>query len=180
MEITLEQLDRLRVQSQNIQLVDVRSPGEFAAGHVPGAVNIPMDQIEARLPDLDKEKVVLLCQSGRRASMTCDLLKGHHPEVMTLAGGTNAWVEAGRDVVASTRSRWSLERQVRLGAGLMVLTGATLGFLVNPAWFGLAAFVGAGLTFAGATDICAMGSLLAKMPWNQPKPNSSQHHLPSC
>ena len=53
------------------------------------------------------------------------------------------------------------------GAGLLVLTGTALGTWVHPAFHGLAAFVGAGLTFAGLTDRCGMAMLLAKMPWNQ-------------
>lgn len=61
----------------------------------------------------------------------------------------------------------SLERQVRIAAGSLVLVGVLLGALVNPAGYYLSGFVGAGLTFAGITDTCAMGMLLAKMPWNQ-------------
>jgi hypothetical protein len=85
-----------------------------------------------------------------------------------LDGGTAAWIEQGFPAVSSSRSRWALERQVRLGAGLIVLCGLGLAAAVNPMWAWLAAFAGAGLTFAGLTDICAMGSLLARMPWNRP------------
>ena len=63
----------------------------------------------------------------------------------------------------------SLERQVRIAAGFLVLTGVILGFTVHPGFFGLSGFVGAGLMFAGITDTCAMGMLIAKMPWNQVK-----------
>jgi rhodanese-related sulfurtransferase len=83
-------------------------------------------------------------------------------------GGTDACVRAGlpveRDAGAAT---WSLERQVRLIAGLLVLTGVALGAFVHPAGYGLAAFVGAGLTFAGATDICGMAFVLGRCPWNR-------------
>jgi hypothetical protein len=65
----------------------------------------------------------------------------------------------------------SLERQVRIGAGLLVLLGALLGWLVHPAFFALSAFIGAGLVFAGVTDWCGMGMLLAKMPWNNRSPD---------
>ena len=107
MEITLEALDSLK-EKRNVQLVDVRPAGEFAAGHVPGAVNIPMEQVEARLDDLSRDGVVLLCQSGRRASMTCEILQNQHPEVKFLKGGTVAWKEAGRPLVSSRASLWSL------------------------------------------------------------------------
>lgn len=178
MKISLNQLDDLANSEVKPQLVDVRSPAEFAAGHIPGAINIPMDQIESRLADLHEEDVILVCQSGRRAGMTCELIQQHHPKLKVLDGGTVGWQEAQRPIVSSTQTRWSLDRQVRLGAGVMVLTGVTLGFLVHPGWFGLAGFVGAGLTFAGLTDICGMAFVLAKLPWNKPaacqQPNLNQ------
>ena len=61
----------------------------------------------------------------------------------------------------------SLERQVRIAAGFLVLVGAALALVVHPYFVGLSAFVGAGLMFAGITDSCGMGMLLAKMPWNR-------------
>ncbi len=67
----------------------------------------------------------------------------------------------------------SLERQVRIAAGLLVLLGALLGWLVHPAFIGLSAFIGAGLLFSGITDTCGMGMILARMPWNQCKEDKS-------
>lgn len=148
-------------------LVDVRYGSEFAAGHIPGAVNIPMDQIEARLDDLGHDlPLVLICQSGKRARITAGLLAPCQRQIAVLEGGTKAWMEAGLPVVASVKTRWSLERQVRLGAGLLVLSGAIVALAANPGWVFLCGFVGLGLTFAGLTDICAMGIVLGKMPWN--------------
>jgi rhodanese-related sulfurtransferase len=166
--LTPEELKRL-IDQEPVQLVDVRNPSEYAAGHVPGAINIPMDQIEARLDDLSaRGPVALVCQSGKRAGITCELIADHHPELYVLEGGTSAWMAKGNPVVRSTRTRWSLDRQVRLGAGIMVLTGVILGTTVNSGWLFLSGFVGAGLTFAGLTDICGMAAVLAKMPWNKP------------
>jgi len=150
------------------QLVDVRSPSEFASGHIPGAVNIPMDQIESRLDDLRPgSPIVLICQMGKRAQMTANLLAPCHREILVLEGGTSAWIQAGLPVVKSIKTRWSLERQVRLAAGLLVVSAAALAVTVSPLWLGLAAFVGLGLTFAGLTDICPMAELLQKFPWNR-------------
>jgi len=126
-----------------------------------------MDEIESRLGDLPAEHGVLVCQAGKRAAMTRELLSGRVAEMAVLSGGTDAWTKAGLPLVASTRSRWALERQVRLGAGLLVLAGVSLGFLVNPGWFWLAGFVGGGLVFAGTTNFCAMAHLLALLPWNR-------------
>lgn len=77
-----------------------------------------------------------------------------------------AWEAAGLPVVRGKKAI-SLERQVRIAAGLLVLLGAILGFFVNPSFIGISAFVGAGLVFAGITDTCGMAMMLAKMPWNQ-------------
>lgn len=150
------------------QLIDVRSPSEFASGHIPGAINIPMDQIEARLEDINRtQPVILICQMGKRARMTAGLLDPCQLQLSVLEGGTSAWIEAGQPVVQSVRSRWSLERQVRLGAGLLVLAASALALVWNLRWLYLAGFVGAGLTFAGLTDICPMAELLHRMPWNR-------------
>jgi rhodanese-related sulfurtransferase len=149
------------------QLVDVRSASEFAVGHIPGATNIPMDQIEARLDDLRSDvPLVLICQTGKRARMTGALLAPCQREITVLEGGTSGWIHAGLPVVSGTKTRWSLERQVRLGAGLLVLSGACLALAVDPRWLFLSAFVGLGLTFAGLTDLCPMSEILGKMPWN--------------
>jgi rhodanese-related sulfurtransferase len=164
--ITTNELARGDVRA-NALLVDVRSVTEFRAGHIPGAINIPMDEIESRLVDLDANRpVVLICQGGQRARITAELLGPCRGDLAVLEGGTNAWKAAGLTVVTSSRVRWSLERQVRLGAGLLVVSGVLMSLLVNSLWIGLSAFVGLGLCFAGLTDICPMGLVLGRMPWN--------------
>jgi len=160
-------------------LVDVRSASEFASGHVPGAINIPMDQIEVRLPDLGPNlPLVLVCQSDQRARMTAHLLAPCRSHITVLEGGTKAWAQAGLPLVASVKTRWSLERQVRLGAGLLVLIGAVLALTVNSHWLFLSAFIGLGLSFSGITDICPMAIVLGRMPWNAashcPLPSSKE------
>jgi rhodanese-related sulfurtransferase len=150
------------------QLVDVRSSSEFASGHIPASVNIPMDQIEGRLDDLAVDlPIVLVCQSGSRARMTASLLEAGQRQITVLEGGTKAWIEAGLPLVTNVKTRWSLERQVRLGAGLLALTGAILAVSVNPHWILLCGFIGLGLTFAALTDLCPMAMMLARMPWNR-------------
>lgn len=153
--------------SQHFQLVDVRSASEFAAGHIPRAINIPMDQIESRMGDLSCGPIVLICQMGKRAQMTAEILGSCRLDLTILEGGTAAWIHEGFPLVKSVKTRWSLERQVRLGAGLIVLCATALAFTVHLRWLFLAAFVGAGLTFAGLTDICPMGEFLQRMPWNR-------------
>jgi rhodanese-related sulfurtransferase len=149
------------------RMVDVRTPTEYASGHIPCAMNIPMDQFDSRRKDLPlKDGIVLICKGGSRAQIVAGWI-AEDAKVRVLQGGTDAWVRDGLETIASVKSRWSLERQVRLGAGLLVLAGTGLAASGVHAAIWLAMFVGAGLTFAGATDICMMGILLAKMPWNQ-------------
>lgn len=170
--ITISELQTQIADHADLQLVDVRSAGEYAAGHVPGAINIPLEQLAARRADLKTGPVAILCQSGRRAQMACDQLREIRPDLMKVEGGTQAWAASGHPLVSSTSSAWALERQVRLIAGILVLAGTILATVSAPGWIYLAMFVGAGLTFAGATNVCAMASLLAVMPWNRTKASS--------
>jgi rhodanese-related sulfurtransferase len=150
-------------------LLDVRTAGEFAAEHIDGAILLPLHDLgkeSAEAALAGRKDCVVICQGGRRAETAAQKLEGWGFSPVVLAGGVNAWKTAGLPLERG-RGVISLERQVRIAAGLLVLTGVLCGWLVNPAWFGLAAFVGAGLVFAGVTDFCGMGMLLARMPWNR-------------
>ena len=94
-------------------------------------------------------------------------LAAGYPSIHVVEGGTQAWVAAGLPVVKGKKNSISIERQVRIGAGSLVLIGVILGVFVNPVFLALPAFVGAGLIFAGITDWCGMGLLLARAPWNR-------------
>jgi rhodanese-related sulfurtransferase len=109
----------------------------------------------------------VICQKGGRSANACGKLAAAGlTQVVNIDGGTSAWEAAGLSVTRG-RQTISLERQVRIAAGSLVLVGALLGYFVHPYWIGLSGFVGAGLVFAGITDTCGMGMLLARMPWNQ-------------
>ena len=150
------------------QWLDVRSTTEFAAGHIPGAISIPLEEIEARLEDISPDvPVVLVCKGGKRACMATGLLEPCRQDVAVLDGGTDAWSKAGLPLVMSKKTRWSLERQVRLSAGLLVLCGTIAAAIAGRGWLLLTGFVGTGLAFAGLTDLCPMAVLLAAMPWNR-------------
>ena len=148
------------------KLIDVRSAAEFAVGHIPGAINVPMEQVEARTADLGTGPLVMICEAGARAAIVAGWLERRRP-VSVLAGGTAAWRKAGLPLVSCAPCRWTLERQVRLAAGLIVLLACLLAVTVNSRWVYLAMFIGAGLTFAGATNTCGMAVVLARMPWNR-------------
>lgn len=158
-----------RIEDGRARLVDVRSPAEFEGMHVPGAYNVPLDRIEEYADELEQveEDLVLVCRTGNRAGEAEDRLAARGvSRVRVLEGGMRAWRD--RDgPVEQGRSRWRIERQVRFAAGMLVLVGVALGLLVDEAFYGLSAFVGGGLVFAGVTDTCAMGLLLARMPHNR-------------
>jgi len=146
-------------------VIDVRTPLEFREVHATGAKNLPLDSLDpASLPE--GRPVYILCRSGQRATRAAEKFSpGQQPVVVE--GGTLAWVEAGLPVVRGEKKVIGLERQVRIAAGSLVLTGFLLGWFIHPYFFFLSGFVGAGLTFAGITDWCGMGLLLAKAPWNK-------------
>ena len=177
---TVTDLQHLLAGSSHLQLVDVRSAGEFACGHIPGAVNIPLDGLESRLDDLSTDALlVLVCQRGSRAASAAMLL-AERRKTTVLEGGTNAWSVAGLPLVKTSTARWALERQVRLIAGLLVLVATLLGLLVDARLYLLAGVVGAGQVFAAVTNFCPMGSLLLRMPWNQASSCGSRQTGTSC
>ena len=164
------------------QLFDVRPYPEFAAGHIGGARLLPLDEISQRLGEIDRSRpVVLVCRTGKRSAQARETLAGAgFEQASELAGGVLAWQQAGLPLERAARAPWALERQVRVAAGSLVLLGVALGVTVHPAFFGLSAFVGAGLVFAGITDWCGMGLLLAKMPWNRTPRSGAENNAASC
>lgn len=165
-------LQKLLTQTPTLALVDVRSPAEYRSVHVPQARNIPLDTLDPRslytagiLPE--NQSVYLLCQAGGRATKAAQKFSQQgFEDAIVVEGGTQAWTAAGLPVNRG-QGAISIERQVRIAAGLLVLTGVILSFIVHPYFIGISAFVGAGLVFAGITDWCGMGLLLARAPWNQ-------------
>jgi rhodanese-related sulfurtransferase len=169
--ISPAELANLRQSGQPVQLIDVRTPAEFEEVHVDFARNVPLDQIqpEALVPGEKGEALYVICRSGSRGKQACHKLEAAGLKVVNVEGGTLAWEATGLPVVRGTRKVISLERQVRIAAGFLVLVGAILAIAVHPYFAGLSAFIGAGLMFSGITDTCGMAMLLARMPWNQVK-----------
>ena len=172
--ITPTELEELRRQGRPIDLIDVRTPAEYREVHAEPARLVPLDALDPRTvmearDGARDEPLYTICRSGARGRQACEAFRAAgYANVVNVEGGTLACVESGLPVVRG-KGAISLERQVRIATGLLVLLGAILGWLVHPAFVGLSAFVGAGLVFAGVTDTCGMGMLLAGMPWNQVK-----------
>jgi len=169
--ISSAELQKILAAQPNLPLLDVRTPVEFAEVHVPQARSIPLDELNPASLNLPKdEPVYLLCRSGQRATKAAEKFsRDGFSQPVVVEGGTLAWIDSGLPVTRGTVKTISLERQVRIAAGSLVLIGVVLGWFVNRCFFGLSAFVGAGLIFAGISDFCGMGLLLAKMPWNSRK-----------
>jgi rhodanese-related sulfurtransferase len=148
-------------------LIDVRTEVEYAAVHAVGARLFPLDRFSpADVPD-DGTPVAILCKAGGRAAKACQaMVQAGRSNVFVVEGGTDAWIAAGL-AVERRAGVVSLERQVRIAAGLLVLLGIVLAWTVHPYLIGLSAFIGLGLTVAGITDTCGMAMVLAKMPWNR-------------
>jgi 3-mercaptopyruvate sulfurtransferase SseA len=115
-----------------------------------------------------QKPIYVICQTGTRAAKACDQLNAAGvSDVFNVQGGTTAWESAGLPVQRGSSGRMSIERQVRILAGSLVLVGVILTLAVRPGFIVVPALIGAGLVFAGLTDTCGMGILLAKMPWNR-------------
>lgn len=160
-----------RIRTGAAVLVDVREADEFARRHIDGALSRPLSQWEeAHLSVAPGQDVVFTCRSGARTQGACDRLASRvEGTAYVLSGGVDAWERAGLPVTVDRKAPLEIMRQVQIAAGSLVLIGVLLGFLVAPAWFGLAGFVGAGLTFAGVSGFCGMARLLMLAPWNRPR-----------
>lgn len=143
---------------------------EYDNIHLEKAENIPLDSIENSdiKEQFEQDKhIVFICKSGARSEKAMKLFqKAGFNNIDFVEGGTDQCHEEGMEVVEN-KNIMSLERQVRIAAGLLVVIGVILAITVNEAFIALSAFVGAGLVFAGITNTCGMGLLLAKAPWNR-------------
>jgi len=153
-------------------LLDVRTSGEFGYEHIEGSESDPLQGLDAAgwAAKLDgTRRCVVVCQGGVRAKQAAEKLEAAGAKnLVVLECGINGWKAAGKPCARGERRILPLDRQVRIAMGLLVVAGVALGALVHPAWYALAAFVGAGMIFAGITDICPLAILIGKMPWNEP------------
>ena len=171
--ITPHRLAVLYQSSQPVDLIDVRTPVEYREVHVEFARNIPLDRLDPQAIAVQRngrasDPLYVICRSGSRGNQACEKLAAAGLKVINVEGGTLAWEAAGLPVLRGKKTI-SLERQVRIAIGLIVLSSAGLAALVHPYWISLAAFMGGGLIFSGITDFCGLALLLGRMPWNQVK-----------
>lgn len=157
-------------------IIDVRTAAEVASLSLEGSAHFPLQDLNCadvktylREQGHDPEHpVYLLCASGQRASRAAEHLKNELDcPLVIIEGGISALSAAGISTQQGTGNTISLERQVRIASGGLIVLGVILGSLVNPWFYAIAALVGAGLALAGITNSCALAMLLARMPWNR-------------
>ena len=96
-EIGVEELARLR--ETGVVLVDVREPDEYESFHVPGAQLVPLSDVAERIEDIPSdERVYVICAVGNRSAKAVDYLNRQGYDTVNVAGGSNAWLEAGHPV----------------------------------------------------------------------------------
>jgi len=174
-------LDYVHTHPTEHIIIDVRTPGEFDEVHIPGSKNIPLTDLESSLSELEETakdyELVLVCRTQNRVKLAYDQLLRHGiTHCRTLEGGVTQWIADGKPVVRG-KPGVSLERQVRLSAGIMIVIGVVLGVLVSPWFLLLPAAAGIGLIHAGWTDSCLMGMILANMPFNRRTPTAGERTL---
>ncbi len=151
------------------KILDVRAAAEISQLHIEHSFNVPIDQISARMAEISgtRNNFLVLCHSGNRAAMAADMLMqaGIH-NVKVIQGGIAQWQKDKLPVTKGTGGI-SLERQVRMIAGSLVLIGIILAGFVNWYFLIIPIFVSCGLIFAGITDTCMMGNMLMKLPYNK-------------
>ncbi len=159
---------RALVDAGQAVLVDIRPADERARVSIAGALCAPVDAQPLMTQEaLGDRTPIFFCRSGNRTAVHSDQLHALAPKGLTLDGGITAWEAAGGPVIRNRRAPIEIMRQVQITAGVLILSGVGLALTVRPEFLYLAAFVGAGLTFAGVTGSCAMARMLAWMPWNR-------------
>lgn len=152
-------------------IIDVRTPGEHNAGHIPCAINMPLDDIEKQADVLRKYDVVYVhCQSGNRSGLACERLETLGlGNLVSVDGGMNEWEEDGFTVArgSDVKCRLPIMRQVLLAAGTLILLGFLLALFSSAYFLAIPVFVGCGLALAGLTGWCPMMAILTRMPWNK-------------
>ncbi|MFB2578375.1 rhodanese family protein [Acinetobacter sp. c2-A9] len=153
-------------------LVDIRGDDEHRRERIDGAISQPLDKLMCNALDgkaQHADTVIFHCKSGMRTEQAKQILADKCPNqtVYILQNGLDGWKNAGQTTLLDHSQPIDIMRQVQIIAGSLVLLGVILGLTVNTAFFGLSAFVGAGLAFAGITGFCGMAKLLKFMPWNK-------------
>ncbi|MGB5439124.1 MAG: rhodanese-like domain-containing protein [Gammaproteobacteria bacterium] len=173
--ITPEKLHAAQQRGEQPALLDVRTAAEYRAGHIPGAQLLPVgelgpDEVTRQFKHAapgHQETLYITCKGGERARQAAERLQlAGFTKLALVEGGTQGWEQSGLPV-RRCGNAISLERQVQIAVGSLLILKVVLGFSVHTLFFALAAVIGAGLIVAGVTRWCGMAQLIARMPWNR-------------
>jgi rhodanese-related sulfurtransferase len=173
--ISPSELSALQKQGKKIELLDVRTSVEFSSGHIPGAKRLTLDEFSVETLgeflgdpiDRDDTAIYITCQSGLRARQAVEQLHlSGYRNLVLVEGGTTGWEKAGLPMKRCDQII-SLERQVQIAIGSLLLLKVFFGFTMHELFFLAGALIGAGLIIAGMTRWCGMARLMAMMPWNR-------------
>ncbi|MEW8000525.1 MAG: rhodanese-like domain-containing protein [Candidatus Thiodiazotropha endolucinida] len=165
----------IQTQGKKIDLLDVRTGMEYGSGHIPGAKQLALDEIsdESLIEHLgdpkerDHASIYITCQSGFRAQQAAEqLYESGYQNLVFVDGGTEGWEQAGLPMQRCGRVI-SMERQVQIAIGSLLLLKVIFGFTLHELFFLAGALIGLGLIMAGVTRWCGMARLVAIMPWNR-------------
>ena len=149
------------------QLINARSENEFQTGHIPGALNYPLERVLDKANEFDRETLsVLVCESGARVKSAYRLLAELLPCLAVLEGGSSGWNSLNHAGATEVSTVWNIERQIRITAGHLISTGAFVGLFWTPAIL-LALFVRGALVVTVLINWCGMGILVGKLLWNR-------------
>ncbi len=167
--LTVKELYEKIKDGKDVQVFDVREASEYEGKRIKGAISAPLSRFKESSKIFDRNRhSYIVCQAGKRAEQFArKLLEEGYGNISVVEGGLKAWIDAGYPIEKGESKVWSLERQVRFTAGLLVLLGVVLSFVFYPMFLILPGIVGTGLIFAAVTDTCGMAMVLARMPWNQ-------------
>lgn len=156
-----------RLMDEGAVLVDIRDRDEHARERVPGAQNHPLSQLD-NASFSDTAVVIFHCRSGMRTQTNvARLAKAVQGQAYVVEGGIDAWRKAGLPIDKDRRQPIEMARQVQIAAGSIIVIGGVLGFFVDPLFYALSVFAGAGLIFAGVSGLCTLARLLSYAPWNR-------------
>ena len=162
--LTISPQDARAKLDAGAKILDVREYPEWTERHISGATLLPLGDLKSE-PQRGAiaPEVLTLCKTGKRATEAAQLLAAQNIPVFIIEGGLEGWLDAGLDTKKTEGGPISMERQVRIGAGVLVLLG-----LLVPKLRAVSYFVTCGLIFAGVTGTCGMAKVFAKPPWNRP------------
>ena len=153
----------------SFQIIDVREHPEFIAEKISGSTFVPLSSLskKSHLIDIDSPGFVI-CTRGIRASKAVKQLSTQgFNNLSVVEGGLEAWQKAGFPTERGVSPVWSMERQVRFTAGILIFLGSLLAWLIHVGFLIVPLFVGAGLVFSALTNTCNMAMILMKAPWNK-------------